>query len=125
MVKKTDIFYLKIFSQISGVKSPILAATYEYLTNAAGGLLTDISAILADIILDIVHDMLNENTFLHKIYLMQNNDTKTAIQLIDQVGLDFVQAVLNQFLAQEVNVAEILGKPGMFYCSVLKQKPLR
>ena len=109
--KATDIFHLplKIFSQTAGVKSPILEATYAYLTEA-DGLLADISDILADIILDIVHDMLTPNTVMNRIYNLLDATTQATIQLINTVGFDFVQALLNGLLVENVNVTQIIGE---------------
>jgi len=91
----------------NGVKSPILEATYAYLTEA-DGLLADISDILADIILDIVHDMLTPNTVMNRIYNLLDATTQATIQLINTVGFDFVQALLNGLLVENVNVTQII-----------------
>ena len=110
MVKTIFIFYfsLKIFPIPAGVRSPILAATYAYLTEASG-LLADISAILADILLDIVHDMLKEGTILNGIYNMLDPTIQSAIQVINASGLDFVTALLNGLLVENVNVTAIIS----------------
>ena len=111
---KTDIFFhLKLFPRIAGVKSPILEATYAYLTEK-DGLLTDIGTMLADILLDVVHDMLDENTISHKIYLMLPEDIKQIIDLIDLLvssgAIDINQTVID-ILAVNVDVPAILGEP--------------
>ena len=122
MVKKLNITYLfcfplKIFSLIAGVKSPILQATYAYLTEV-DGLLYDISSILADIILDIVHDMLDETKILHRIYLLLDEATKTAIQLANQLPIETLTLLLNGQLAGAVNVTAIIGKPAALMASM-------
>ena len=123
MVKKNKhylylLFYtLKIFSLIAGVKSPILQATYAYLTEV-DGLLYDISSILADIILDIVHDMLDETKILHRIYLLLDEATKTAIQLANQLPIETLTLLLNGQLAGAVNVTAIIGKPAALMASM-------
>jgi len=91
----------------NGVRSPILAATYAYLTEATG-LLADISAILADILLDIVHDMVKEGTIMNQIYNMLPPATQSTIDTINQLPLDFVTGLLNGVLAQQVNVTAII-----------------
>ena len=106
------LFSLKIFPRTAGVRSPILAATYAYLTEATG-LLADISAILADILLDIVHDMLKEGTVMNQIYNMLPPATQTTIQTINQLPLDFVTIFLNGVLVEQVNVTAIISKPGV------------
>ena len=86
-----------------------MEATYAYLTEA-DGLLADISDILADIILDIVHDMLTPNTVMNRIYNLLDATTQATIQLINTVGFDFVQALLNGLLVENVNVTQIIGE---------------
>ena len=86
-----------------------MAATYVYLTEA-DGLLFDLATILADILLDIVHDMLDETKMLHQLYLMLSDANKLIVDIINQMGMDTVQAAINGLLAQEV--AQIIGKPG-------------
>ena len=86
-----------------------MAATYAYLTEA-DGLLFDLATILADILLDIVHDMLDETKMLHQLYLMLSDANKLIVDIINQMGMDTVQAAINGLLAQEV--AQIIGKPG-------------
>ena len=112
-----SVFHKKIFSLIAGVKSPILQATYAYLTEV-DGLLYDISSILADIILDIVHDMLDETKILHRIYLLLDEATKTAIQLANQLPIETLTLLLNGQLAGAVNVTAIIGKPAALMASM-------
>ena len=88
-----------------------MAATYAYLTEA-DGLLFDLATILADILLDIVHDMLDETKMLHQLYLMLSDANKVIVDLINQLGMGTLQPLINGLLAQEVNVTQIIGKPG-------------
>ena len=88
-----------------------MAATYAYLTEA-DGLLFDVATILADILLDIVHDMLDETKVLHQLYLMLSEANKTIVGLINQLGMTTVQPLINALLAEQVNVTQIIGKPG-------------
>ena len=88
-----------------------MAATYAYLTEAEG-LLFDIATILADILLDIVHDMLDETKLLHQLYNMLSPANQAIVDLINQLGMATLQPLINGLLAQEVNVTQIIGKPG-------------
>ena len=88
-----------------------MAATYAYLTEA-DGLLFDLATILADILLDIVHDMLDETKLLHQLYNMLSPANQAIVDLINQLGMATLQPLINGLLAQEVNVTQIIGKPG-------------
>ena len=88
-----------------------MAATYAYLTEA-GGLLFDLATILADILLDIVHDMLDETKLLHQLYNMLSPANQAIVDLINQLGMATLQPLINGLLAQEVNVTQIIGKLG-------------
>ena len=88
-----------------------MAATYAYLTEA-DGLLFDLATILADILLDIVHDMLDETKMLHTLYMMLSDANKAIVGLINQMGMVTVQPLINALLAEQVNVTQIIGKPG-------------
>ena len=105
-------FPLKIFSKIAGVKSPILAATYAYLTEKTG-LLTDIGEMLADILQDVARDMLDETKILHQIFLLLPKSIQSIITLItlipdlDTTVIDFID--LNYF--NETQRKATIGKP--------------
>ena len=88
-----------------------MAATYVYLTEA-NGLLFDLATILADILLDIVHDMLDPTKVLHQLYNMLSPANQAIVDLINQLGMATVQPLINGLLAEQVNVTQIIGKPG-------------
>ena len=88
-----------------------MAATYVYLTEA-DGLLFDVATILADILLDIVHDMLDPTKVLHQLYQSLSEANKAIVDLINQLGMATVQPLINGLLAEQVNVTQIIGKPG-------------
>ena len=123
---KNDLFCfsLKLFSQIAGVKSPILAATYAYLTEK-GELITDIGAMLADILIDIVHDMLDDTKVLHNIYLMLPNATQAAIDgigfMIDN-GYINMNDTVRDLLWENLDVPAIIGKPGASMALLFKKR---
>ena len=118
---KTQIcFQLKIFPRISGVKSPILEATYAYLIEKEG-LLTDIGTMLTDILLDVVHDMLDENTISHQIYLMLPKEIQDIINLINTLvasGMIDINQTIIDTLAANLDVAGIIGKPAASMASM-------
>ena len=88
-----------------------MAATYVYLTEA-NGLLFDLATILADILLDIVHDMLDPTKVLHQLYNMLSPANQAIVDLINQLGMATVQPLINGLLAEQVNVTQIIGEPG-------------
>jgi len=94
----------------NGVKSPILEATYAYLIEKEG-LLTDIGTMLTDILLDVVHDMLDENTISHQIYLMLPKEIQDIINLINTLvasGMIDINQTIIDTLAANLDVAGII-----------------
>jgi len=99
----------------NGVKSPILAATYAYLTEK-DGLMTDIGSMLADILQDIVRDVFDvdgnprEDTTLGQIFPLLPKtiqDLLNVLKFLIDSGTDMNKFVTD-LLATNLDVPAIL-----------------
>ena len=97
-----------------------MEATYAYLIEKEG-LLTDIGTMLTDILLDVVHDMLDENTISHQIFLMLPKEIQDIINLINTLvssGMIDINQTIIDTLAANLDVAGIIGKPAASMASL-------